>query len=526
MSAPLTKEERLSKIADADYDEHMAYDQDAYDRDGVSETDTQQNTDRRLDASDGLGRLELFTYNEQGYRNAPPVPTVPHGPPEPRGFERFATDSMEDIPRSVYQLPAEPYASAPAAPSPTDIRSAVRWLGQWAQPFDGTAIITRRYANALDKAGLPVFLPSAGGWFVNDLNDAVYLEVRTMLGRTPRSMPITVHHLVPTEQGLVAALYPGSSFEFDQEGAERNHERTVLLSVWEQIPSDRWDRAPMAVLLRKFAAHIVPCEDNAALLRLAGVPSEKIHVIAHPFDTAETAALQAPRPKRDPAEKIRFYSIGKWEPRKDPFKVLKAFLRAVKEADGAQLETSTLTFYTSDWWQRDSYPRVHEAIRRACLEVDFSETVAARYVTMVTEPQPSMVPVHRAHDVFVTASHGEAWGMPAFDAVLAGNKLLAPRWGGFKAFLPPETEGLPFTMAPVMPYYAHRFGTKKALWADVDERALTARMVAIMRGEETFEGVPYSEENFRQQNPLAVGRQMRQALEAIVGPAYPWRDGQ
>jgi glycosyltransferase involved in cell wall biosynthesis len=446
----------------------------------------------------------------------------------------FRQESDMDLPTAASQLPATPQIAPASAPRATDVRAAVLWEGSWEQPYDGTSIITRRYAKALDSAGLPVFL-SSHGRMRGELHDDVLRAIEPMLDRTPRSLPVAIHHLVPSEPGLRHALYPSASFEHDQAGAESRHGRLILLSVWEQLPSASFAKTSLGVYLRKFAAHIVPCDMNAEVLLLAGVPREKIHVIPHPFDEAEADALQAKRPPINPAEPVAFYTMGKWEPRKDPMAVLRTFLRAARRADRPEFPPEpphfleehgpplgTLTIVTSDWWQQSGYPRVSEALETACRETGVSLAWAKELVRFVVEPQPSLVPWHRTHEVFVTASHGEAWGMPAFDAVVAGNLVLAPQWGGFAAYLPLDG-ALDVTLEPVHPGYAHRFGNEPPMWAKVDLAELEDRMVALMTGAEPRRRVPYSEANFRRQNPLAVGRALRAVVESLLGPGYAWR---
>ena len=441
----------------------------------------------------------------------------------------FARPAHEEhdvpMPGAPLRLPHEPQIARPAAPRATDVPAALRWESNWEQPYDGTAIITRRMANTLDAAGIPVFLPPSGGRMRSEIDDKVRKEIETLLERTPRSMPVQLFHVVPSQMKLQSVLYPSASFQFDQAGAEMRHPRMILFSVWEQTPRGSWKTAPMAVYLRKFAAHIVPCQMNKEVLLHAGVKEEKIHVIHHPFDNHEASALQARQRHIGPMDHVLFYSIGKWEPRKDPMTVLRAFLRAssaIGEGNLGKLSRGHLTFYTSDWWQQAGYPRVDEALPAACQQLGYDLERAKALVTFVTKPQPSMVPVHQGNDVFVTASCGEAWGMPAFDAVVKGNLTLAPKWGGFAEYLP-DAGALPFTLEEAHPAYHMGFGREKGMWARVDEAALTKRMVALMKGTESRKGTPYSEQNFERQNPIAVGKQIRAVVEQIVGKDYPWR---
>lgn len=425
---------------------------------------------------------------------------------------------------------APPEVAVASARKPTDVRAAVQWNGSWKQPFDGTAIITRRYANALDQSGIPVFMPASGSYSRLAVDRIVTDEVETLIDRTPLSQPVHLHHLVPTEASLRAALYPGNSAEMDPEGAEERHRRKILLSVWEQMPIGDWRGAWVAQLLCKFAHHIVPCSHNAEVLRRAGVPDDKITIIHHPFSVEDAHALSEGKGSHEPdPAHYRFYTMGKWEPRKQALAVMVAFLRTWRALRGvAGAPRITLTVVAAPWYTppRDAarmglrpYPALEDAIARASEDAGVHVEIARELITIDSGKRASQVEFHVAHDCFVTASHGEAWGMPCHDAVLAENHVLAPKWGGFEAYLPGE--GLPFRMVPIRRDNLYLYGSQKAEWAEVIPEALVEAMTsaAVHR----TRGVPFSNENFDRQNPAAVGKQLRAVVEKVIGPGYAWR---
>lgn len=449
---------------------------------------------------------------------------------ERRVHDRYAGYRAPDVGESLHGLTASPVVAPEAAALPTDVRAAVQWNGSWKQPFDGTAIITRRYANALDQSGIPVFMPASGAYSRLSVDRLVTAEIQTLIDRTPRSQPIHLHHLVPTEASLRAALYPGVSGEMDPEGAEERHRRKILLSVWEQMPIGEWRSAWVAQLLNKFAHHIVPCAHNAEVLRRAGVPDAKISIIHHPFSVDDAHALEEGKREHTPdPDHYRFYTMGKWEPRKQALAVMTAFLRAWKALRGVALAPRiSLTVVAAPWYTppRDAerlghrpYPALGNAIARAAEDAGVHPEVAHELITIDSEKRASQVGIHVAHDCFVTASHGEAWGMPCHDAVLAGNYVLAPKWGGFEAYVPGP--GLPFRMTPIRRDNLYLYGSQKAEWAEVIPEAMTQALVqaALQR----TRGPAFSDENFERQNPVAVGKQLRAVVEQVIGKGYQWR---
>jgi len=447
--------------------------------------------------------------------NEPNESGLPDAAVDPRYQAYHVPDDVDRAPI----IPTEPVVAARSLPSPHEVRAAVRWMASWKEPHDGTSIVTRRMLRALNAAGRPVFLPPAGLQMRYAIDPLVLHEVEEMYERIPLSQPIHFHHLVPSEIGIRAALYPSNTADKDPEGAERMHGRKILFSVWEQMPSSGWSTSVTALMLAKFAHHVVPCAHNAEVLRRAGVPSEKITVIHHPFEEREAEALSAPRdPNDDARTPYRFYTQGKWEPRKDPITVIRAFLRAF--GNDASVP-ATLRVLTSPWWTGKKYPQPDAAIRFAAIAEGVAVPRAEELVTIDTNKYESMVDIHRAHDCYVSASHGEAWGMPAHDACIAGNLLLVPHYGGFAEFAKGHP-AVPFTVGPVDFDYAFKFSPAKPTWAHVSVDDLAMSMLSAASNRPTppsyFDG-----DNFARQNPVEVGLQLRRVVDNVIGPGYAWR---
>ncbi len=452
---------------------------------------------------------------------------TPLPPPDETLEERFEPYVLDDehLDRAP-TMPSDPVVAQASGRSPHEVRAAVRWVAGWKDPYDGTAIVTRRMALALDAAGRPVFLPPAGLQMRYAIDPLVLHEVEKLYERQPRSQPIHFHHLVPSETGVRAALYPSTTMDQDPEGAEQMHRRKILFSVWEQMPSSSWASSVTAIMLQKFAAHIVPCEHNAEVLRRAGVPAEKITVIHHPFDEREADALSAPRDRNvNRTVPYRFYTMGKWEPRKDQVGVMRAFLRAFVARGGwgvvSDAPQPTLNVITSPWWEGKGYPKLEEAIAYAAATENVPLAVAKALIRVDTKRRESMVDVHRHHDCFVSASHGEAWGMPAHDACIAGNLLLVPHYAGFAEFAkghPP----VPFREGPVdFSDYAFKFQPAKPTWAHVDVDVL-AQMMSDAAFERPAPPSYFDGDNFARQNPVEVGQQLRRVIDHVIGDGYAW----
>lgn len=119
----------------------------------------------------------------------------------------------------------------------------------------------------------------------------------------------------------------------------------------------------------------------------------------------------------------RFYSIGAFTARKNPIALIRAFAHAFTKADDVELllacQGMTPTHLTHAICATGFRPQDLPPVRS-----EFQ---------MLTDLELWML--HRGADCFVSSTRGEAWNLPAFEAVLAGRHVIAPRGHGHDDFL-------------------------------------------------------------------------------------------
>jgi len=107
-------------------------------------------------------------------------------------------------------------------------------------------------------------------------------------------------------------------------------------------------------ILNRVAQVWVPCGSNQHMLLRSGVHPDRVRIVPHPYDpTSQLCKLT----RRRPYSNRRFYSIGRWEPRKGYHELLGGFLRAFKPTDEATL---TIKFSGGQW---EGYPSPAESVR-------------------------------------------------------------------------------------------------------------------------------------------------------------------
>lgn len=286
--------------------------------------------------------------------------------------------------------------------------------------FDGWCAAARAYARGMERGGAEVSLHS---WQpqVEPLHPLVAEEVGHMVKPMPKPdvyvwsgtfggplemVPVLLSVLrIRKNYGVPVAFY--TMFE-----------RTNVQK--EMVP-----------LLNQLDGVLVPCEANLWALERAGV-TNAVWVRAPYFDDDPHLVLTTP--KKPPRT---FYWIGRWEPRKAPHNVIRAFMRAFDpERDDVEL---VLKVGPSKWW-RSFYAGPEQAIENALVEKEsgnWDRWHAAKRIKVVTDllSPEQMLDLHRRGDVYVSASRGEGIDMPAFAAKLAGRRVVTTACGGPEDFL-------------------------------------------------------------------------------------------
>lgn len=391
----------------------------------------------------------------------------------------------------------------------------VLYQGEWETLWDGTAVAVRLHARALASTGMPVLLKSFSGKVVNryGVPEPVFVAgvpklVRDEIGTLDQTSIATLtglvkHIVVHNAEQLQTLLIPRHAVHADVEVmlAMRKalYESTALYTVWER---DRIE-PNIAELLARVGQCWVPCDQNRELLVGSGLAHDRVHVVPHPFDPN---GIMSQLTRRRPIAERRFYSIGRWEPRKGYDKLMEAFLIAHGDNPEASL---TIKHSGNDW---KGYPSAEETLRQLVQRHRPREANIRLIGDRI--PHKDLVRLHFDSNIYVCSSHGEAWCLPAFDAKVAGNAMVHVPYGGTADFEGPLDQRVAFDMADVHPSYGWPAGTR---WADYSVDAL-ADALRLVRAPATFERADDFEERFSLD---AVGWLMRDLILELVDRIDP-----
>jgi hypothetical protein len=404
-----------------------------------------------------------------------------------------------------------------AAPGkPAILPVGIVYQAFWQDAMDGMARHARAQVCALARAGVPVALHGIdvrGRYFLDqDIDPEVAAEVGYLRRISFSETLLAIRQLVlSTPRHLEETICPAGGRIGTTAQQRAIYASTIVYTSWERSTVPK----PLVEVLNRCAEVWLPCSANVNAFERSGVRS--VHRIPCPYDPehrvpggASAADIPAPRGSDRVPEGRRFYSIGKWEPRKGLHELIGAFLLAFTPDDRVRLRIKTWDFRP---WK--DYPTPEKSLRHWLDEprirgVWTADHVQRRiHVVSAKLPPAEMVALHRNNNIYVSASHGEAWDLPAFDAVAAGNRLVHVGYGGSEAYAPADAIRVPHGLGPVHPGYGWE---PEAEWAEyrLDD------LVHALRMAEPPKKRVHPPDLYARAGAHGVGSLMRQRIEAVL----------
>lgn len=371
-------------------------------------------------------------------------------------------------------------------------RPTVLFETLWAEVSDGWAIAARAYARAMKMAGADVRLHSWAA-IMEQPHQEVLAEVEGMLHTIPRwdfyvySVPLASPEIMrhPFEV-LVNMPRPRAFYTM----FERSNVQAELVSA-----------------MNKLEGVWVPCSRNQDVLRDSGCPQATW--IPYPYFDKDPH-LKLPAPRKDPRV---FYWIGRWEPRKAPDNLIRAFLRAFRPGEAELvLKLGPSAFHHPFPGPEEVIAAELDTNRQAARQWPWRAQVEQAIKVVREKLSPSeMLEIHARGDVYVSASRGEGIDLPAFAAKLAGRRVVTTDSGGPRDFLDEKDVIVPApAVVPAKDY--EDFWGEGSCYADYPiEELVTALQVARAEPVKKASKLPKA---FRAEN---VGKRLLEWVEHCRG---------
>lgn len=385
---------------------------------------------------------------------------------------RLLDDDLSTVRATHWTPTAAELAQTYVAPGrPAQLHTCITYHAYWKNENDGMARHARQQIKALAMTGLPLRIQSLGERvYMNEelvpgVKELLYLE-----GVSSKHTAISIKQMILDRPILLReCLCPvGIRNAMSPEAVSRILESTIMYTSWER------DRVHNDFIreLRQVGQVWVPCVENKKAFVDSGLDPDKVKVVPCPYDPAEHA-IAAPRGVEDVPTGKRFYNIGKWEPRKNQHRLIGAFLMAFTPKSNASLFIKTSDFGTG--W--GNYPKFTESLefwldQEVVKANGWTSAHIDRLVRVVDKKltNADMEKLHKSNNIYVSAGLGEAWDLPAFDAKMAGNRLVYVGYGGPSEYAESSDVQVDWSeMAGVHAFYGWEPG---AQWADVSAAQL------------------------------------------------------
>jgi len=277
----------------------------------------------------------------------------------------------------------------------------------WKRLHDGWCIASRKYALAMHEAGVHLNMHETADLLDVPLDEEVAIEMKPILE-------------VPFSPQLDYYLYSG------------------LLGGWHRMKliTKSFHTQPVTVGYHSFFERAnLESELVRELRKVSLLTTSKTNAkvfYAHGLNDVER--IPYPWFENDPLRAIpitsstrRFYWIGRFEPRKAPDRLIRAFMTAFKPGEASlTMKLSTFTFPGLD-----SSP---EAIILDQLKEGNGWTVHnwSEHIILIREKltNAEMIQLHADNDVYVSSAHGEGLELGAWAAKQAGRMLVVTESGG------------------------------------------------------------------------------------------------
>lgn len=315
-------------------------------------------------------------------------------------------------------------------------------------------------------------------WVLPDGRRQRLLEQCGSHGHLADAAALVAHTAGPVAHDVVVAHAPPEFWPFGFEAGKRN----IGVTVWET------DRAPAhwLPLMRQADRVIVPCEFNRAAFVRSGlrVPIAVVpHIRRHLWCEFSPSAVAAARAQLGiPPDDRVLYTINSWGPRKNLPAMIHAYARAFSADDPVTLMIKTDAHGHAGG---PFYPSVPTRELASQAMADAAAATGRPVPRIVLHDAPldgdSVDMIHAIGDIYVSLSHGEGWGLGAFETAMLGKPVVMTGWGGQCEFLGTDWPGaVPYRLESVPlwpPHLPSYFPSQRWAVPDVNVAATLLRTI-------------------------------------------------
>ena len=278
------------------------------------------------------------------------------------------------------------------------------------------------------------------------------------------------------------------------------------------------------IQLTSWAGHLnlmtelwLPCTSMIKDCPRNGIVTPTKHV-PHTFDTSiykkDYSRLNLPTQNR-----FTFYFIGEMNQRKHLSALIQAFHIEFQPHEPVELVIKVNKFGMSPEQLAQELQGFCNSIKENLRLYKDPNRYKPEIIITVNVSREDLLRLHRTCDCFVLPSYGEAWGVPAWEAMAMGNLVIASATGAMLDYIDSERNGFLVggTMEPVFGQHEtfEEFGTSRELWFNISVLQLmrTMRRVYAMDKEKQNTVRASAKLSAGKYDYVVVGQQMKELLQ-------------
>ena len=181
----------------------------------------------------------------------------------------------------------------------------------------------------------------------------------------------------------------------------------------------------------------VPCQDNLLELNKCGI--NNVSVVPHAFDidsyTSDIKDFDFSAHNIDGTYK--FYTIADLTTRKNIEGTLRAYYSAFTNNENVCLVLKVGSMGRDKQYVYKEIKQIADDVKNK-LNIYSDDSLYAKVIIIADHlDDKEILSLHKTCDCFIGLSHGEAWSIPAFDAMCMGNHPICTKFAGPKEFIDP-----------------------------------------------------------------------------------------
>jgi len=275
--------------------------------------------------------------------------------------------------------------------------------------MDGTGYANAAIRNifALEKSGIDIVTRSIS--LSQNKNHELASQIKHLENKDTDNVDIVIQHILP------------HFFEY------KNGVKNIGIFHWETSHFQRSNWSHHCNLMDEIW---VSCLQNVEALRASNV-TVPIKILPPSCDVSKFSIPQTPLSFPLLRNKCVFYTIGEQNRRKNIAALLRAYYATFNLRDDVALVIKTnMPGHSAE--ETTSFIRKMAEDIKASMHI-YIKTPSYPPILVISDylPDNKVDQLHAACDVFVSVSHGEAWGIPAHDAMGFGNPVILSNWGAY-----------------------------------------------------------------------------------------------